>query len=48
MVKNIISHACNSSYQEYKALKKITLDDNTMVGNEDKNQNSENNFSKGN
>ena len=45
MVKNIISHACNSSYQEYKALKKITLDDNTMVGNEDKNQNSENNNS---
>ena len=48
MVKNIISTACNNSYQEYKSLKKITLDDNTMVGNDDQNQNSENNSSKTN
>jgi len=44
IVKNIITTACNNSYQEYKTLKKITLDDNTMVGNDDKNkQNSGNN-----
>ena len=36
-VKNIISTACNNSYQEYKTLKKITLDDNAMVGTEEKN-----------
>ena len=42
-VKNIISTACNNSYQEYKTLKKITLDDYTMVGNEEKvNENNSN------
>ena len=30
--KNIISNACNNSYQEYKLLKKITLDDNANAG----------------
>ena len=32
MAKNIISTACNNSYQDYKLLKKITLDDNTNAG----------------
>ena len=47
-VKSIISTACNNSYQEYKTLKKITLEDNTMVGSEEKGQNitSNNNSSK--
>ena len=41
ITKNIISNACNNSYQEYKLLKKITLDDNTSAGGsaEQKNQN---------
>ena len=32
LAKNIISNACNNSYQEYKLLKKITLDDNNNAG----------------
>ena len=36
--KSIITNACNNSYQEYKLLKKITLDDNANAGgNEEKN-----------
>ena len=31
-VKNIISDSCNRSYQEYKSIKKITLDDNIISG----------------
>ena len=42
-VKNIITQACNNSYQEYKTLKKITLDDNTMVGTDEKNNSNDNN-----
>ena len=38
--KNIINNACNNSYQEYKLLKKITLDDNANAGgNEEKGKN---------
>ena len=40
-VKGIITTACNNSYQEYKTLKKITLDDNSTVGDE-KNTNNNN------
>ena len=47
-VKNIITTACNNSYQEYKTLKKITLDDNTMVGTEEKNNNNTSNASNNN
>ena len=37
--KTIITNACNNSYQEYKLLKKITLDDNTnAVSNEEKSE----------
>ena len=40
IAKNIINNACNSSYQEYKLLKKITLDDNANAGGtEEKNSN---------
>ena len=42
IVKNIISASCNNSYQEYKLLKKITLDDNTMVNPEDKTNSDQN------
>ena len=47
-VKNIITTACNNSYQEYKTLKKITLDDNAMVGSEEKNLNNTGDKSKSN
>ena len=36
-VKNIITESCNRSYQEYKAIKKITLDDNVITGQKQKN-----------
>ena len=35
-VRNIINESCNRSYQEYKSIKKITLDDNIITGGKQK------------
>ena len=42
-VKAIITESCNNSYQEYKLIKKITLDDNIVTGPQQKNNNILNN-----
>ena len=38
ITKNIILTACNNSYQDYKLLKKITLDDDVNAGGGDENE----------
>ena len=52
-VKNIINESCNRSYQEYKSIKKITLDDNVITGSKQKksfpvNNNQNNNINSNN
>ena len=38
-VKNILNSSCNKSYQQYKILKKITLDDNNNAGEDENKKN---------